>query len=619
MSKSTKRTTPFQRKHALEFGLEIVEFEEKCNMPVVTGVRCLFCVYHGRHVELTSRKRKPTDNIHIFKAPFIKQYYLSHLKQHAETWEEYKELSVDGKKVYFNGKVKRANTMHMYIDTNQDAIHFTISLPIVDVIIKELFYRDEDQILAGIDEIEEEDEEDHHMNMEQIRKKVEKKIALKRNAMKLFKLDEDNEMYTVDIPNSTCFFLAIDYVGCGMSFRQTAAAIRHVKDRLKMQKLGGINDHNVGQYVRALVATNLTKIANLLLHPSVWAFSIAGDGSTHRNSSFFDMRIRICVNGILSNLHLVAIPMFERHTAENIFNLIVRFLDALNGTITIWRAKLMSVSTDGENRMTGCHRGVVTRLEQVAEFPVLRIWCVPHQIDIVIKNAAALPQDGQWIEFYISRRRKIVEHTDAHAHFESPSVKWWTITFAVAPAISEINKTVVQLQNRSLIIIQQKIKIELLKDLLISMFKVKGIIAINDDEADIENKFYVDGNWCVEHQHIIEHIKDQGSFSQECYADLDENNQKDVVLQISQFALFIVAGCDSVKAERDGNNNASELDAPPVVPHELVKLAPRHFISDVLNIYRPRLDRFWSKEEIDKIEVEQRDLIKRYNNDQHIE
>ncbi len=128
------------------------------------------------------------------------------------------------------------------------------------------------------------------------------------------------------------------------------------------------------------------------------------------------------------------------------------------------------------------------------------------------------------LKFYISHWRKIVEHTDAHVHFESPSVKWWTITLAVAPAINEINKIVVQLQNRSLIIIQQKIKIELLKDLFISMFKVKGIIEINDDEANIENKFYVDGNWCVEHQHIIEHIKDQGSFSQECYAGLDENN-----------------------------------------------------------------------------------------------
>ncbi len=78
--------------------------------------------------------------------------------------------------------------MHMYINTNQDAIRFTISLPIVDVIIKELFYRDNDQILLGVNEVDDEDEEDHHMNMERIRKKAEKKITLKRNTMKLFNL-----------------------------------------------------------------------------------------------------------------------------------------------------------------------------------------------------------------------------------------------------------------------------------------------------------------------------------------------------------------------------------------------------------------------------------------------
>ncbi|CAM6010656.1 unnamed protein product [Sphagnum balticum] len=114
----------------------------------------------------------------------------------------------------------------------------------------------------------------------------------------------------------------------------------------------------------------------------------------HRSSSFFDMRIRIYVNNVLSNLHLVAIPMFQRHTVENIFNLIAHFLDALSGAMMIWCAKLLSVSTDGENRMTGCHSGTMIHLEQIVEFLVLRIWCMPHQIDIVIKNAAALPQDG---------------------------------------------------------------------------------------------------------------------------------------------------------------------------------------------------------------------------------
>jgi hypothetical protein len=68
-----------------------------------------------------------------------------------------------------------------------------------------MFYRDDDQILASIDkvndEVNKEDEEDHHMNMERIHEKAKKNIALKRNAMKLFKLNENNEMYMVNILN----------------------------------------------------------------------------------------------------------------------------------------------------------------------------------------------------------------------------------------------------------------------------------------------------------------------------------------------------------------------------------------------------------------------------------
>ncbi len=37
--------------------------------------------------------------------------------------------------------------------------------------------------------------------------------------------------------------------------------------------------------------------------------------------------------------------------------------------------------------MTGRHAGVVTLLENECSNPVLRIWCVLHQLDIVVKNA----------------------------------------------------------------------------------------------------------------------------------------------------------------------------------------------------------------------------------------
>ncbi len=146
------------------------------------------------------------------------------------------------------------------------------------------------------------------------------------------------------------------------------------------------------------------------------------------------MRIRIYVGSILSNLHLVVIPMFEWHTIDNIFNMIACFLDALSDMTTIWRAKLMSMSTDGENTMTGCHHGVVIRLKQVVEFLVLRIWCVPHQINIVIKNTTALLQDGQWIEvFYkwcmhLCRQEKFI--MDMNDKMCPKKTNWWDTSMA---------------------------------------------------------------------------------------------------------------------------------------------------------------------------------------------
>jgi hypothetical protein len=39
----------------------------------------------------------------------------------------------------------------------------------------------------------------------------------------------------------------------------------------------------------------------------------------------------VCYRDVLLNLHFVAIPQFDRHTALNTFNMLVKFLDALYG------------------------------------------------------------------------------------------------------------------------------------------------------------------------------------------------------------------------------------------------------------------------------------------------
>jgi hypothetical protein len=64
-----------------------------------------------------------------------------------------------------------------------------------------------------------------------------------------------------------------------------------------------------------------------------------------------------------------------------------------------WCTKLIDMSSDGKNTMTGHHAGVVTRIVTCVENEVLCIWCTPHQIDIVVKAVAEGIDNDIWIKF----------------------------------------------------------------------------------------------------------------------------------------------------------------------------------------------------------------------------
>lgn len=123
--------------------------------------------------------------------------------------------------------------------------------------------------------------------------------------------------------------------------------------------------------------------------------SLASNESAHYDQSFFDLHVRVSYRGELINLRLVAMPMFERHSTINIFNLIAKFMDAL---YMKWRAKLIDMSTNGENTMMGRHASIVTRLVDCVDNDVLRIWCASHHIDIVVKAAAEGIDNDIWVK-----------------------------------------------------------------------------------------------------------------------------------------------------------------------------------------------------------------------------
>ncbi len=156
-----------------------------------------------------------------------------------------------------------------------------------------------------------------------------------------------------------CFDVATTHTSIGLSFRQTARIIAQHRAICKNPLLSGISDYTVGQFVRIQVGINLQLMASIFARKRVWAFSIAYDGSTHRGTSFFDVPLRVGIAGKLYNLHLVILPFFERHSANNITKTVVKLLTSLYDR---WRNKLLGIMTDGEPTMTGRISGVVTQL-----------------------------------------------------------------------------------------------------------------------------------------------------------------------------------------------------------------------------------------------------------------
>ncbi len=181
------------------------------------------------------------------------------------------------------------------------------------------------------------------------------------------------------------FELALDHTSIGLPFHQTFVVIDQHKEAFGNAKLVGLNDHIVSQYVHVGVAINLQRISNILSSPRVWSFVFATDRSTHRFVSYLDIRIRVCPNGSLENLHLIAVPFCNHHTAKNIAAMICHILDALYAR---WQSKIIAFNIDGENTMIGRHAGVVTRIDHECETKPMRIWCAPHQIDLVVKEVS---------------------------------------------------------------------------------------------------------------------------------------------------------------------------------------------------------------------------------------
>jgi hypothetical protein len=140
-----KKATLFQKPHVLEFALEVVWTASNGDVTICW----LFSLHEGRNVVevgLAGRKHKQRGNIKYFTksfAPF--KYHSHHNGQHTSSWMEYQGLSIDKKKQYIVGRIKLTKTLHHHFDLDADTLQFSISFDIIETIVDNLFFHDNEQ------------------------------------------------------------------------------------------------------------------------------------------------------------------------------------------------------------------------------------------------------------------------------------------------------------------------------------------------------------------------------------------------------------------------------------------------------------------------------------------
>jgi len=350
-----------------------------------------------------------------------------------------------------------------------------------------------------------------------------------------------------------------------------------------------------------------------------WAFAIAIDGSDCHSSSFIDIRVRLCSEGRLLSLHVIAVPFFGRHTGEAMYNMIETIFDML---CTDWKSKIIACSTDGAANMTGHISGLVTHLSNVSSPGFVRIWCSLHQIDLVmqqifqkvdskrfypvltgmishlrwqktlidrLKSMCPALSGTHWVSmsrissYLLQHRMEILEHYESlpiERHKSEPMQMFWIYLTVVNVIATEVNDTVQHLQGKQALLSQQTLEIDSLIQRIQRMTFAEKIsdemipTHSPQDTVDSHGFRYLKTD-------LQGFLADQGLFVVQGIRKLKNEELSLIFDNVAEMLSTLVVGLQQVWAERDEHNDRSANEAFPTMPLEFVQMQPRDVINFV--------------------------------------
>jgi hypothetical protein len=185
------------------------------------------------------------------------------------------------------------------------------------------------------------------------------------------------------------FALISDFIADSASFRQAARHIRSIRLRFP-----GFRNNmlppclgEAAEIVRLNALDGLQALREILNSCVVFAGSRRLEHYKQQGVLFSTGSHSSSNNGKdMSNLHIVAFQMMEKHTGLYTYQVTERVMSALD---LDWKKKVVGVASDGAANMTGIDSGRQTRVQKACvgecDSPFFRIWCGNHQLDLVDK------------------------------------------------------------------------------------------------------------------------------------------------------------------------------------------------------------------------------------------
>lgn len=600
------RREVFKDHHREQFGLKISE-----RHPVskeVKSVLCRFCVAFGREDAPSEAKtRKKTTNVKYYTKSFRVELFRKHLVgQHPLRWADYSRLATEEERQGFfvQTPVPFVETLHAVFETEKELL-FSINSGIVDTIIGKLLFHPDD---VG--------------------------TRSHTRAMAVFKRDgESDSTYVCTEKNPSRFRLCVRFLGRGASFRMAAALMDDAKEETGIGRFGGCSEDVVARYARLVCAASLQRLSQCL--DKVWTFSLATDCATHQGKSYADVRCRFYLNGELHNFHLLAIPLYERHTAINIFNVVETFLDTI---VPSWRTKVLGVATDGAATMVGNVGGLVTLMEAQVQYPIVRVWCGLHQLDlkmqIIFQSALNDSYLGTLTALigYLRRQQNLISDMkskcpkvastrwlsmfkvadwlcrhgfEVRTYVEDrgmegkPNLVWWIFLHALREVAREANAVFVSLQGLTTLVQQQEGRFE---GLAARLMEMSGVVGPLSDEAIAAlpiGDHQVIGHFAISHVNALAYIMQLDLWVIESLESLNDEQKHVVVCAIARMYVLAVFSIYSL--------SSSESVSPPVTPKDLAA-ASLSSLADTIGTHRPRLIEHFGEAGIYRIGQEFKEL-----------